>query len=253
MSLKRKEFFRFVLLISSGLIYQSVFAGTMGEQMAPSSSLVIALSSGPVWTNGGRTQTIYSQPEVVRTYAANNQTPVVAEGEVFAGTMRSLNNIFEGQFGVALATTSKARLAGNIWDDADPQFDNFIYNYKISHTHVTLKGKILKDMGHNFKPYISGSLGVGINRSSHFNNTPTIFEAVPIANFSYNTSTAFTYNLGIGLQRELTQHWQVGVGYEFADWGRTSLDRAPDQTLGNGLSLTHLYTNGLLFNLTYLA
>lgn len=44
-----------------------------------------------------------------------------------------------------------------------------------------------------------------------------------------------------------------GIGYEFADWGRSQLNRAPGQTLNSGLSLSHLYTNGFLFNLTYSA
>ena len=72
-------------------------------------------------------------------------------------------------------------------------------------------------------------------------------------NFTSNTTTAFTYTLGAGVQRHLNQHLQAGVGYEFADWGRSQLSRASGQTLNTGLSLSHLYTNGFLFNLTYSA
>jgi opacity protein-like surface antigen len=72
-------------------------------------------------------------------------------------------------------------------------------------------------------------------------------------NFVSNTTTTFTYTLGVGLERHLNQHWQAGIGYEFADWGNSQLIRASGQTLNNGLSFSHLYTNGLLFNLTYLA
>jgi hypothetical protein len=43
------------------------------------------------------------------------------------------------------------------------------------------------------------------------------------------------------------------MGYEFADWGQSHLGSAQGQTLGRGLSLQHLYTNGLMFNLTYTA
>jgi len=75
--------------------------------------------------------------------------------------------------------------------------------------------------------------------------------AVVMSNFASNTTTAFTYTLGAGVQRHLNQHWQAGIGYEFSDWGRRQLNRASGQTLNSGLSLPHLYTNGLLFNLTY--
>jgi len=67
------------------------------------------------------------------------------------------------------------------------------------------------------------------------------------------TKTAFTYTLGAGFQRALSQNCQIGAGYEFADWGRSHLDRAFRQTLGNGLALNHLHTNGVLFNITYIS
>jgi len=60
-------------------------------------------------------------------------------------------------------------------------------------------------------------------------------------NFASNTTTAFTYTLGVGVERHLNQHWQVGMGYEFADWGHSKLDRAAGQTMGTGLSINHLY------------
>ena len=72
-------------------------------------------------------------------------------------------------------------------------------------------------------------------------------------NFAAYTQTSFTYTLGAGIQKILTNHWQVGLGYEFADWGQSRLNRASEQTIGQGLSLSHLYTNGLVFNLTYTA
>lgn len=102
-------------------------------------------------------------------------------------------------------------------------------------------------------PWVSASLGVGFNNAYSFNNSSNLFQALPNPNFAPHTETAFTYTIGTGLQKILSQHWQVGVGYEFADWGQSQLNRASGQTLNSGLSLNHLYTNGLMFNLTYLA
>ncbi|MGL6035737.1 MAG: porin family protein, partial [Legionella sp.] len=59
------------------------------------------------------------------------------------------------------------------------------------------------------------------------------------------------YTVGAGLQKSLNDNWQVGVGYEFADWGKSQLASAPEQTLNSGLGLNHLYTNGVLLNVTY--
>ncbi len=72
-------------------------------------------------------------------------------------------------------------------------------------------------------------------------------------NFVPQTTTSFTYTLDAGVQITLSNHWQVGGGYQFADWGKSQLGRAVGQTEMNRLTLNHLYTNGLLLNLTYLA
>lgn len=216
-------------------------------------SYVFALSIGPAWESNGYTQTFYLVPEVEKTYAADKSTTTLASGDLFLGIQKSLSNKIQGQLGVALAAAGNAKLSGNIWDDADPEFNNYTYNYQVNHAHIALKGKLLADAGYMVIPWISGSIGVGFNRAQDFSNTPIIFEAVENPDFSTQTKTAFTYTLGIGIQKALSTNWQVGIGYEFADWGKSELGRASGQTMNSGLTLNHLYTNGVLFNLTYLA
>lgn len=55
------------------------------------------------------------------------------------------------------------------------------------------------------------------------------------------------------MQKALRQHWQMGVGYEFADWGKSLLGPAAEQALNGELALNHLYTKGVLIIITYLA
>lgn len=215
------------------------------------SSGVATLSLGPVWENTGNTQTFYLAPNIEKTYAANHASHALVDGEIFLGIQKPIREKLDGQIGLAVATTGNASLSGNIWDDAQSQFNNYTYDYQVRHTHVAIKGKLLADRGYVVTPWVSGSLGVGFNQAHDFSNTPTISEAVVMSNFASNTTTAFTYTLGVGVQRHLNQHWQAGIGYEFADWGKSQLSRASGQTLNSGLSLSHLYTNGLLFNLTY--
>ena len=218
------------------------------------SPLVFTISAGPVWATAGATQTFYLQPEIEKTYFANKSTTVLADGELFIGIQRPLTDRFYGQLGLAAATTSEAKLSGNIWDDASPVFNNYTYGYQIRHTHVAAKGKLLTDIRYySLTPYISGSLGVGFNRARSFSQSPIIFEAVPGPNFSNNTVSAFTYTVGIGLQHVINNHLYGGIGYEFADWGKSQLSRATGQTMGTGLSLSHLYTNGIQLSLSYIA
>jgi opacity protein-like surface antigen len=241
-------------LIASCVLPQQVTAGTMGPVTEhPSWTWVGTLSAGPVWQGSGNTQTLYLTQDIEKTYTADKSTNTLFDGEVFLGLQKALSQTFYAQLGLAVAATSNAALSGAIWDDASPEFNNFTYNYKIQHTHVAGKGKILADAGYWFIPWVSASLGVGFNDAHGFQSTPTIFEALPTPDFTSHTQTAFTYTLGAGVQKALNAHWQVGVGYEFADWGKSSLGSAAEQTQGSGPALNHLYTNGLMFNLTYLA
>ncbi len=155
--------------------------------------------------------------------------------------------------GITGALTSPVNVSGNIWDDADPTFDNYSYNYRLQHGHIALKAKVFKDTPYNIRPWVSGGIGVGFNRAYGFTNIGLIPEVIPQNNFGNNTQTSFTYTVGAGVQKTITEHWQAGVGYEFADWGKSQLNQALAQTQGTGLSLNHVYTNGLMFNITYIA
>lgn len=244
----------FLLIISASLLSSNALAGTMGPvDQQPSWSWVGTISAGPVWADGGATQTFYLTPDIEKTYVASKSSNALFDGEVFLGLQKTLTQTVQAQLGLAVAATSNAGLSGIVWDDADPDFDNYTYSYKIQHTHVAVKGKLLADAGYWLIPWVSASLGVGFNNAHSFTSTPIIFEAEPTPNFASHTKTSFTYTAGAGVQKALSQHWQVGVGYEFADWGKSNLGRAAGQTSNQGLTLNHLYTNGVLFNLTYLA
>lgn len=241
-------------VLFTSLFTGTIFAGTMGPINQPSNwNWVGTLSAGPVWEHAGKTQTFYLTPQIEKTYAAHPTTRALVNGEIFVGMQNKLSQATQMQLGLALATTGNAHLSGLIWDDADPLFANYAYYYKIRHNHIAVKSKLLIDQGFLLMPWISGSLGVGFNDAHDFQNSPLVYEAVANRNFASHTKTAFIYTLGAGVQKAFNQHWQMGVGYEFADWGKSSLGRAAEQTLNSGLALNHLYTNGLLLNLTYVA
>jgi opacity protein-like surface antigen len=237
-----------MLGLSASLLAPPLWSGTMGE-VVPVWHGVTAVSLGPVWGHGTRTQTFYLTPEIIKSYVGQNSNNAIFDGELFFGVQRDYPT-FQGQLGFAVAATSDAHLSGIIWDDADPMFDNYSYRYRVQHTHFALKGKLLADRGYWLIPWISGSIGVAVNTAHAYREMPLIFEALPTPNFGAHTQASFTYTAGAGVQKQMTQNWQVGVGYEFADWGQSRLNRAAGQTLNSGLRMKHYYTNGVMFNLT---
>lgn len=211
------------------------------------------MSLGPVWQNGGSTQTFNLTADIEKSYVVDKSSNVLIDGEVFLGMQIVLSSTLHGQLGLVVAATSNATLSGVIWDDGEPEFENFSYRYQIQHIHVAAKAKLLLDQGYWLIPWVSGSIGVRFNDAHSFQSTPLIFEALPTPNFKSHTQMTFTYTVGASVQRAFNQHWQVGVGYEFADWGKSQLGRALGQTLNQGITLNHFYTNGLMFSLTYIA
>lgn len=229
------------------------YAGTMGDIQKPGILYVATFSIGPTWATPGQQQTLSLTPEIEKTYTAYKPSNTLADGEVFLGIKKDLPYTLFTHVGIAGGLTSQAGLSGQVWDDADPSFNNYIYGYHIQQGHVALKAKVFKDFHYSLLPWVSGSVGVGFNRAHGFYNQALIFEAIPQNNFGDHTQTSFTYTVGAGLQTIINSNWQAGIGYEFADWGQSHLNPALGQTQGTGLSLSHLYTNGLMFNLTYIS
>lgn len=242
-----------IILISCVLISSSTLAAAL---TSPSSDnhFVVGISGGPTWVTGNQTQTINLQPDITKTYTGNNQSSPIPSAEFFAGWQKAFFSMHQpviGQLGVSFVDTGDTTLSGNVWEDGDPAFNNFNYTYKVNHMHVAIKGRLIGNYNTPLKPYISASAGVGCNRAHNFVITPTVSGEVAAPGFQSNTTTTFTYTLGIGLQMNITSQLQAAIGYEFADWGKVQLSRAPGQTMNQGPTLNHLYGNEVQLSLFY--
>lgn len=215
--------------------------------------LVFTGNIGPLWENAGQTQTFFLAPKVKKTYAAAKTTNVITTLSLFWGVQKSLATDLFTHFGVTVATASNAVLTGEIWDDGYPKFNNFTYQYSVKATRVAAKGILFYDIKLPAVPWLSASLGISYNNFYNFINSPKIFEAVTNFNFKHYTSTAFTYNFGAGLQKKIDNHWSLGLGYDFTDWGHGRLSKSFYQANFNAIKMQHYYTNGFVFNITYIS
>lgn len=212
---------------------------------------VYTLGLGPIWASQSLTQTIYLKPNVFKTYDAHNMSSPGIGGELFAGLQRNFNRC-GAQLGIAVAAINQLQLKGDIWEDANLDFNNYNYTYDIKYARVAVKGKFLTPIFPKWLGYISGSAGLGVVGAQNFTISPKIYEEVSAPEFSNNSTSSFTYTLGLGLQSPLSENWQVGIGYEFANLGKSVLGRAAGQTLNAGIVLNHIYAHQLLFSISYL-
>lgn len=240
----------------AGAAHRSVSESSGDANRCPGCSttnFVATLSGGPIKTmSANKTETFYLQPDIEKTYTATKNTNSNATGELFLGMQTMIEDGFRGQIGFAYAIAGNS-ISGHIWEDALPIFDDFTYKYNVKNTRYAVKAKLLEDIPYHLIGYASASAGVAVNKASSFSIYPIIPEAVPAPSFSNNTEMSFTYSLGAGVEYPLSKNFQVGVGYEFANWGKNSLSRAPGQSLNNGLGVSHLYTNELLFSISFIA
>ncbi len=214
---------------------------------------VITFSAGAARIQSGTTQTIYLTPTILKTFKPmSSNTMVIAE--IFAGAQMELSSNIQGQLGLALGITNNINREGDIWEQASPDFDNYIYQYRINQSRIGLKGKLLTvPMKGEISPYVTGNVGIGLNQARAYNSTPKIVTESAQPPFDSHATTSFTYTVGAGIQKAITSHWSIGAGYEFSDLGKSSLGRAAGQTLNQGISLSHLYTNGGIISLSYVA
>lgn len=237
--------------LSAFFACNSLFADDLYLQELPLVwSSIITLSGGPSWGTAGQNQYLYPiHPPFFDYYTYTSDTSVMANAEIFFGLQRIVYPGITGELGLGVAGVSDAKITGVVNVNGAPDVNT--YEYKVNHVRVDLKGKLIGSNCAPLQPYISGSLGAGWNNSHNFIPVTVNEILYPTHWFASNTTIAFAYTLGAGVQTKITPSWQVGVGYEFADLGKSFL--GPDgNTLTKGLRLTHLYTNELLFSLSYL-
>ena len=237
-------------MVSLGFISSTALANSSDRVWVP----MMTLSGGPGWAFSGENQRIVLQPSVERTFIANKKAGTLATGEFFIGWQRILYPHIAGQVGFAFATSSSAKFKGKVLHNSIPGPNDMNYHYKVNFSDMSVKGKLLMDAKYCLQAYLSGSLGVGFNRTHEFRLKPEVPRPIlPFPAFTQHTKTGVTYTLGLGMQAVFNAHWQAGLGYEFADRGKFHFAIAPNQTIGSGLQLNNLYVHQLQFSLSYLA
>src|SRR5438445_2072890 len=138
-----------IIILLGVMLSTSLMAETKNSAVTDN-HFVIGLSAGPTWMSGNKTQTLFLEPDIQKTYTADNTTNDFPSAELFLGWQKILSANLKGQsligqLGIAVATAGNAKLQGDIWEDADPNFNNFNYSYKIRHTQVAVKGRLIGD------------------------------------------------------------------------------------------------------------
>lgn len=253
---------QYIVLTSLLLINTDSFANWKTDNGFSSGSwpIVVTASVGPAWTRSNEKQTLVLSPTEENVYipvdasqaskfiSTPKGTHILATGELFIGLFGEINSAVMGQLGFAISTSSQAKVTGFVYQYINNDLSVYNYSYKVANTRVSIKAKALYDLEvYDLFPYLSASVGRSQNSASTFLASDT---ATPL--FKNQTINSLGYTFGVGMEVLLDLNWHLGLGYEFANWGKLRLGRASNQTLNKGLGLSNLRTQELQISVSYL-
>lgn len=101
--------------------------------------------------------------------------------------------------------------------------DTFDYRYRVLTKQLIVEGKLLANMCNCYHPYVAGGLGVAFNNvhSYNVNIEPDWITLSP--QYTRHSSRSFTYNIGFGLDVDVTRNLRIGAGYRYAHLGNLKL------------------------------
>ena len=209
---------------------------------------------GPDFIQRGQSQTLTLLPPFQNHYTTDSPTEVVFDGGLFLGAERALTSRFSAQLGIAGYGDTAFSSRGDVWQFALPKFNDRSYTYQVQHSRVMLAAKVLGALPQHeaVRPYVSLELGAAFNRASAYQERDLVPGALPMSIFSNHSQTSFSYGVGLGVDYTINPHIRLGIGYQFSDLGSAALGLTAAETTTETLGMSHLYTNQLRFQLTYL-
>lgn len=118
--------------------------------------------------------------------------------------------------------TFPANIHGVIFVNDLPDTRNFTYKYEVSQQLPMAKLKLNLYQWKQFMPYVSGGLGVAVNRASDYSDSPIPGATVMGRRFGFNpgNTTQLAGSLGVGFDYWYNYHCQITLGYELAYYGK---------------------------------
>lgn len=186
-------------------------------------------------------------------YTINSATQTSGLLDAFLGAEWNLRPNWALQAGIGYNQASPFSASGTFVQGADVETeDTYNYRYGILLRQLLIEGKLLYSIKEYFHPYVLVGLGAAFNKAYNYYTTVPRFLTFTRM-YSNNSTTSFSYALGIGLDYDVTSQIRLGLGYRFADLGKVELGSAViDTTSVSGtLSQSNLYTNEVLVQFTW--
>jgi opacity protein-like surface antigen len=177
---------------------------------------VLSLSAGATFTHDdGKTQSIVdpvTHAPVVFNAHRKDLTNAIVGG--FAGSEMFVRPDWHIQLGFGYNQPTAFEDRGTITPGG------YAYSYSVKAHQALIAGKLLYNCLGRFHPYFAGGFGVSFLDAYDFTD-PRYG-----ARIEDHSNTSWTWNVGAGVDYNLTPAWRLGVGYRYNDFGRVDLGNA---------------------------
>jgi opacity protein-like surface antigen len=230
---------------TTGPVNQSnnfVFVGVGAQQPSFSSSMRVGNDSlFPAPSN----QDFY-------TVTDNHINPLIA---VFIGKRWQREKKIFPAFSVGLRYESlfQTVINGTITQYTLADFKNYDYQWKIASNLFFASAKLNLFQSQTLLPFITGGLGVAVNRTSGYRETAlSDVTARTTPGFTNRTNSQFSYHVGAGVDVPFTKQWIGSLAYQYMDLGKISSGSGMNTWSNQSLNLGRYRSNAVLIGATYL-
>ncbi len=143
-------------------------------------------------------------------------------------------------------------IKGTITQYQLPQFLNYSYTWNTHADLLSLYSKITLVQYGRFSPFINGGIGWAMNRSSHF--YATVFPGTTARfspAFGDHTQNNVAFNLGAGVNYDLSAQWSASLAYNYQYLGTLRSSNGVDTWAGEYLNIKNYQINMLSLGAAY--
>jgi len=134
-----------------------------------------------------------------------------------------------------------------------PEFTNYTYQWNVVSDIFVLLGKLDLAEWHHFMPYVTGGAGVSFNRVTNYKESaipPVTPRTSP--GFNDNTVNRFTYQVGAGVDWQVTPKVIASLDYAYQDLGKIISGPGAGSWSSSSLSTSRYHINTVMLGVNYL-
>lgn len=157
-------------------------------------------------------------------------------------------------------------MAFSLWGEVDQApisnptaINTWNYQYKIVSRQLLVENKLSYSLRTRYRPYLLAGIGTGFNKAYKFQAIAQNSGQVATAIFTNHQNNSLIFDIGLGMDIDITKQVRLGGGYRFGyfgayDLGKGTLDTGPGGNIFYlpALKSARAYSQILLLQLTYI-